>query len=242
MDVLILYIYAYLVGSIPTAYLIGRFVKGIDIRNYGSGNVGGTNLFVDVGKWWTIPLGLVEVFIKGGSPIWIGIVVLNLEVGAGSNYWIFDYLLGINRTSATLAGAGLMSIIGNNWSIFLRFQGGRGMSVAMGSFLVMGFYQLLIFIFGCTIAWYFFRKSAAPIAIISLFLLPIWTYLIGQSNIVIWYFVGVLCIVSLKRLVSNWTPLPKEIKAYKVLLNRLLRDRDTDSREQWVHRVPKLEN
>ena len=61
MDVLILYTYAYLAGAIPTAYLIGRFVKGIDIRDYGSGNVGGTNLFVHVGKWWTIPLGVVEL-------------------------------------------------------------------------------------------------------------------------------------------------------------------------------------
>ena len=237
MDVLILYTYAYLAGAIPTAYLIGRFVKGIDIRDYGSGNVGGTNLFVHVGKWWTIPLGVVEVFIKGASPIWIGIFILGLEVDSGANY-----LFGINRTSATLAGAGLMSIIGNNWSIFLRFQGGRGLAVAMGSFLVMGFYQLWIFIFGCTIAWYFLRKSSAAIALISLSLLPIWTYLLGQSNIVIWYFLGVLCIVSVKRLVSNWTPIPKEMKAYKVLFNRLWRDRDTDSREQWVHRVPKLKH
>jgi len=238
LNIIILYAYAYFAGAIPTAYLIGRFVKGIDIRDYGSGNVGGTNLFVHVGRWWTIPLGIIEVFIKGGSPIWIGILLLDLEIGTESNYWIFNYLFGLNRTSAILAGASLVSIIGNNWSIFLRFQGGRGLAVAMGSFLAMGFYQLWIFICGCLIAWYFFRKSSAVIALISLSLLPIWTYLIGQSNIVIWYFLGVLCIVSVKRLVSNWTPIPKDMKVYRVLINRLLRDRDTDSREQWIRRIP----
>ena len=52
MDLVLLYISAYLLGSIPTAYLIGRIVKGVDIRGYGSGNVGSANLYEHVGKKW----------------------------------------------------------------------------------------------------------------------------------------------------------------------------------------------
>ena len=50
MDIILLYIGAYLLGSIPTAYLIGRIVRGVDIRGYGSGNVGSANLYEHVGK------------------------------------------------------------------------------------------------------------------------------------------------------------------------------------------------
>ena len=55
MDLVLLYISAYLLGSIPTAYLIGRIVKGVDIRGYGSGNVGSANLYEHVGKKWVYP-------------------------------------------------------------------------------------------------------------------------------------------------------------------------------------------
>ena len=63
MDLVLLYISAYLLGSIPTAYLIGRIVKGVDIRSYGSGNVGSANLYEHVGKKWVYPVATVEVLV-----------------------------------------------------------------------------------------------------------------------------------------------------------------------------------
>ena len=62
-----LYAYAYLVGAVPTAYLIGRWAKGIDIRNYGSGNAGATNLAHHVGRGWVAPLLLRGVSVIGGA-------------------------------------------------------------------------------------------------------------------------------------------------------------------------------
>ena len=50
MEIAGLYIFSYLVGAIPTAFLIGKLAKGVDIRGYGSGNVGGGNVFLHVGK------------------------------------------------------------------------------------------------------------------------------------------------------------------------------------------------
>ena len=64
MDIVTLYLYAFLIGSIPTAFLIGKIVKGIDIREYGSGNVGGTNVYYHVGKVWLVPLGIFDLFVK----------------------------------------------------------------------------------------------------------------------------------------------------------------------------------
>ena len=56
---------AYLIGSIPSAYLIGRLIAGIDIREYGSGNVGASNVSVHVGKKWVAPIAIFDVFVKG---------------------------------------------------------------------------------------------------------------------------------------------------------------------------------
>ena len=68
-----LYIFSYLIGSIPTAYLIGKLARNVDIRHHGSRNVGGSNLFRHVGKRWMVPLAILDVVIKGSVPIWIGL-------------------------------------------------------------------------------------------------------------------------------------------------------------------------
>ena len=65
MDIIFLYIGAFLLGSIPTAYIVGKVVRGVDIRGYGSGNVGSANLYEHVGKKWVYPVAAVEIFIKG---------------------------------------------------------------------------------------------------------------------------------------------------------------------------------
>ena len=98
MDIVALYIGSYLLGSIPTAYLIGRMVKGVDIRGYGSGNVGSANLYEHVGKRWVYPVAAVEIFVKGALPIVVAI-----------------YVLDISRSSAYLIGPGLLTLAGNNW-------------------------------------------------------------------------------------------------------------------------------
>ena len=103
----------------------------------------------------------------------------------------------------------------------------------------MAFYELWIHIAGCLLGWVIF-KSSATIALISLLLLPLWAYLLGQSGVVVWYLLGVLGIVVLKRLVSNGARIPKDMRVGRVLVNRLLKDRDVDGREDWVYRTPSV--
>jgi len=220
MDIAGLYIFSYLVGSIPTAYLIARLVKKVDLRRYGSGNVGSSNLFYHVGRKWVVPLGLFEVLIKGALPVWTG-----------------HYLLGLDRSSGLLMVAPLLAITGNNWSVFLRLQGGRGIAVASGTLLGLS-PLILVLAFAVAVGGWAITRSSGVWVLIALVLLPVWAVLSGDPLAISLYCVGLLALVVLKRLVSNWTPLPKDLPRRKVLVNRLLRDRDVDDRAQWMDRVP----
>ena len=225
MDIVLLYISAYLLGSIPTAYLIGRIVKGVDIRSYGSGNVGSANLYEHVGKKWVYPVATVEVLVKGALPILVAVHVLD-----------------IGESSAYLIGPGLLAMAGNNWSIFLKFQGGRGIAVAGGTLLAL----TPILAVGCAVisigGWKVANNSGMWV-LISLVLLPLGSYFLhgnmfAQSLNMVWYSLGLLGIVVLKRLLANWAPFPKEVSRKKVLFNRLIRDRDVADRTGWVRRIP----
>lgn len=220
VDIIGLYCFAYLIGSVPTAYLIARLVKGIDIRQYGSGNVGGSNLVQHVGKWWLIPLGLFEVFIKGGTPVAIG-----------------QYILGLDRGSVALIIAPLLAIAGHNWSVFLKFQGGRGLAVAGGSLSVLSPPVLGGFLAVFFIGWVITRSSGVW-ALLALALMPLWSVVAGEPSAITWYCVGILGLIVLKRLLSNWTPLPKDLPRAAVLINRLFLDRDVRDRREWVRRAP----
>ncbi len=218
-----LYIFSYLIGSIPTAYLIGKLARDVDLRSYGSGNVGGSNLFRHVGKRWMAPLGILDVLIKGAVPIWIGV-----------------YGLGMDRTAPLLVVAPLLALLGHNWSVYLKFQGGRGIAVVAGSLLALAPLLLAVFVLIAVGGWAL-TKSAGVWVLISLLLLPLWVILLppwaivgGDRLVVIWYCGALVGLVVLKRLLSNWTPLDKGLPRRKVLLNRLFRDRDVDDRAEWV--------
>ena len=221
-----LYIFAYVAGTVPTAYLIARLVKRVDIRNYGSGNVGGSNVFYHVGKRWVVVLGVFDVLVKGPTPIWVGRYVLGLELSLG------------------LAAASLLAVIGHNWSPYLKFQGGRGISVIAGSLLALSPLLLAVFIAVSMAGWAVTRASGVWV-LISLALLPLWAVLLpgwgltaSDQYVISWYCVGLLILVVVKRLLSNWTPLYEGLPRKTVILNRLFLDRDVDSHTDWVRRTP----
>ena len=105
---------AYLLGALPSSYYLARLVKGIDIRKYGSGNVGISNFAVHVGKRWAAPLVLFDIYGKGMLPVVIA----------------SDKVLGLGLSVEVAAG--FASILGHNWSIWLKLGGGRGMATVPG--------------------------------------------------------------------------------------------------------------
>ena len=70
VEFILLVIGAYLLGSVPAAYIIARWRRGIDIREYGSGNVGAANVLAAVSKWWSIPVTIFDIG-KGVLTVWI---------------------------------------------------------------------------------------------------------------------------------------------------------------------------
>jgi glycerol-3-phosphate acyltransferase PlsY len=140
---------AYLLGALPSAYLLARVVKGIDIREYGSGNVGIANFSVHVSKLWMVPLILFEVFAKGVLPVAVA----------------SDNILGLGLWVE--AGAGMASILGHTWSVWLKFTGGRGMATALG--IVAAFHYPLVFLYGgqAGMAWLGAKGRRNPLYLIA---------------------------------------------------------------------------
>jgi glycerol-3-phosphate acyltransferase PlsY len=112
---------SYLLGSLPWGYLMGKMRKGIDIRDFGSGNVGTTNVLRLLGLLPAITVLAGDVG-KGIISVYIGFL---LAPFTGANPEIVGGL------------AGLSSIIGHNWSIFLKFKGGKGVATSAGAFLIL---------------------------------------------------------------------------------------------------------
>lgn len=123
MNILIL-IFCYLIGSIPFAYVVVKLVKGIDIRQVGSGNVGATNVGRVIGKWGFISVFLLDM-LKGLIPL----LIINY-------YFPNDPLLLVLSATAL--------ILGHTYTIFLKFKGGKGVATAVGIFGALAPINLLI--------------------------------------------------------------------------------------------------
>lgn len=113
---LIIVAVCFVVGSIPTGLIIGKRLRGVDIRQFGSKNIGATNVFRVLGPWpafWV----LISDMAKGVAGVFIGKLLLGTPI-------------------AQLAG-GIAAMAGHNWSVFLGLKGGRGVATGLGAFLVL---------------------------------------------------------------------------------------------------------
>jgi len=115
---------SYLLGSIPTSYLVGRIFKGVDLREHGSRNLGATNLYRLLGWKYAIPVGLFDA-AKGAVPVWLfgprvpGLPLLPLFCG-------------------------LAAVVGHVFSVFVGFKGGKGVATASGVVLALAPWALLV--------------------------------------------------------------------------------------------------
>ena len=104
----------YLLGSIPTGWLAGRWLKGIDLREIGSGSTGATNVLRHVGKGPALVVFLIDVG-KGAAAVWIA------------------RTLGLGDWIQVLAG--LTALAGHIWPVWLGFKGGKAVATGLGLFL-----------------------------------------------------------------------------------------------------------
>jgi acyl phosphate:glycerol-3-phosphate acyltransferase len=127
MTLALLLIGAYLIGSIPFSYLVGRLASGKDIRTLGSGNVGATNVARTVGT----AAGAIALLLDGAKG-W-GAVALARWVAGGS----FPTPEAADRATLTIALAAMAVVVGHMFPVWLRFQGGKGVATAAGVFLAL---------------------------------------------------------------------------------------------------------
>ena len=238
MGLFFLYLYSYLIGSVPTGYILGHWIRKVDIRKYGSGNVGTSNVFIHIGKRWGILLGGIEFLLKGASPVWIGVLILGLDTQESSGVFLVDFLFGFHRDSFHLVGAALLAMAGNNWSVFLKFKGGRGLAVAGGALSTIALYECLICCVVSLLGYRFLKIPAGIITLVCVLLLPFWVIVFGQANSVLCYCLGVIALVLVKRLLGSGKLFPNHIPKLRLLVTRLIFDRDSMNREAWIKQVP----
>ena len=219
MELFGIYIFAYVVGSLPTAHVIAKLVKGVDLRRSGSGNVGGSNLYQIAGAKWFGFLLVFDLLVKGAAPVWIG-----------------RHFLGLEQSPELLVVVPLLAVAGNNWSVFLGFQGGRGVAVALGTLLGLSPLVLAAFFPVGLVGWALTRNSGLWV-LVSLLLLPLWAYLSPGPPALVWFTGALAGMMTLKRILTNQMAFPQGVPVRSVLLNRLILDRDTRDRASWVHRT-----
>lgn len=111
MIAVLLVLGAYVLGSVPTGLWLVRWVRGVDVREHGSGNIGTANVYRVAGPWLGSVVLVADV-AKGAVPV---LVCRGLDLAPG---WA--------------VAAGVASIAGHNWSVFLGFRGGKGIATSFG--------------------------------------------------------------------------------------------------------------
>lgn len=219
LEALLLVLGAYLWGGIPSAYLLGRYLKGIDIREYGSGNVGASNLVEHVGRWPGWGLGLFDTVGKGT----LVVVVARLT----------------DQTLAVQAAAGLAAVAGHNWSPYIGLTGGRGIATVVGAMLgLQMWHQILVLVLFMGAVGKLLSRETALWTLIGLLPLPLVTYMLGQGNEMVGMHVGFALLVVAKRLTANWQRPADGYGLARVAGYRLLWDRDVPRGEAWTGRRP----
>lgn len=137
----------YLAGSLPTAYLVAKRFRGIDIRTFGSGNVGATNLGRLMGKKWAVFVSLVDMF-KGGIPV------------------ILAHLFADNQT--TVAMVAVASVLGHNYPVWLDFKGGKGVATTYGTLFFVSPWASFFAVPASGVVWYLSLKISGYVSLASI--------------------------------------------------------------------------
>ncbi len=178
---IIVIIIGYLLGSIPSAYIAVRLATGKDIRQLGGGNVGGLNVFREVGFRAAAGVAIVDLG-KGMAAVAIA-------------HWLLHLL------PLYVLLAGLAAVLGHNWMVWLKFSGGKGMGPAMGAlFIVMplyGYWPGLPIFFGIIALPFIITRNVALSMSIGLVSLPFIAWLGMHSGLfVIWSMVlGIIIVI-----------------------------------------------
>ena len=141
----------YLLGSIPSGYIAGR-VRGVDVREYGSGRTGGTNVLRTVGKK-AFAFTVVCDMLKGAVAVLLARALLGTEAAA---------VLG-----------GIAAVVGHNWSVFIGFRGGAGTGTSVGGYFFLNpVLAIVVGVFSALVGFRILRYASVTSILICLLMAP----------------------------------------------------------------------
>jgi glycerol-3-phosphate acyltransferase PlsY len=213
---------SYLLGSVPAAYLVAKLARGIDLRECGTGQVGGGNLWRMTSWYLALPVGIFDLS-KGLVMVWVA------------------ELAGLGVPQQLVVG--LAAVIGHNWPVFLGFNGGRGVGTTMGVVLILPLINeemtpwatvaCLSILAGGTVV---LRSSPLPV-LAGVTSLPLVSAFF-EPPVVTLGFLAFFLVLVIRRLTAPKVAQEISLSRGRVLLNRLLFDRDIADRELWMYRKP----
>jgi glycerol-3-phosphate acyltransferase PlsY len=166
----------YLLGSISFSYLFGKWLKGIDIREHGSGNAGATNTLRVLGKGPAI-LVLILDALKG-------VLAVYLAKWLGGEEWV-------------IVASGLSAIIGHNWPLFFGFRGGKGIASTVGVMASLCFLPTL-FVGLLAILLIVITRYVSLGSLLLTVILPFFIWFMGRPIEVFWASIVVCLLAFLK--------------------------------------------
>jgi glycerol-3-phosphate acyltransferase PlsY len=181
---IVLLLACYLIGSIPTSYIVGKLARGIDLREHGSKNLGATNVYRMLGWKYAIPVALFDI-AKGAVP------VLALAPSEGVVWLPF--------------AGGAAAVLGHMFSPFVRFKGGKGVATAAGVFLALAPLAVLIAL-GVWVLCLWLTGYVSLSSIIAVLTVPISVRLLQPADwLMFWTGVAlvVLIIIAHRRNISR---------------------------------------
>jgi acyl phosphate:glycerol-3-phosphate acyltransferase len=177
MDVVIFFALGAIVGSIPLGVLVGKMTSGIDIRRYGTGNIGASNVLRNVGL---LPAAIVGVgsFLQGFGPAYLA-----------------DRM---THSTLAVAGAGVGAVAGYGWSAFLRFHGGSAVGTATGALAMFAPLGLVPLLAGYAIGG--LLRHPAPFVLVGMVAFLVFTIVMAVALPLVVASFAILALILIKRL------------------------------------------
>ena len=169
----------YLLGSIPTAYVAGRLLRGVDIRQMGDGNAGARNAFHQLGAK-------------------TGIAVFFLDVSKGALAILIAQTANISQIAVLLTG--IAAVIGHNWPIFIGFRGGKGESTSIGV-LVTVITQPMLIMVGPVLATLLIKRNVVLASCVLFIPLPLVCWWLGMPGLLTGYSLVMPCLAGFTHLI-----------------------------------------
>lgn len=214
MKELLLIIIAYLIGSVPTALIISRKYFGIDIRDYGSGNMGATNAFRILGPKFGIIIMVLDI-IKG-------------MLAVGLFYFLPEYLSNELLRTNFMIGLGLSAVLGHIFPIFANFKGGKGVATILGMLIAI---QPVVAL--CCLAVFaivlFFTRYVSLSSILAAIMLPVSVLWIWNEHEILYRVFALL--VALMVVLTHQKNISRLIKGHESRMP-ILKHRDKRKAEE----------